>query len=100
MWNLHSHALRRRFWDSLQVDFYALFGAVLDCRRDSISLDLAAAAERLVTFAESVSNDDSAEGTSAAGARYWAAARSAANDPSQRATRISVLSDVMRGVVS
>lgn len=81
-----------------QVDFYSLFGALLNLLRDNALPDPAQAGQRLVQFADALGDDE--RGAVDSGAeprmttdldRYYAAARSAANDPSQRSTRIRIL---------
>lgn len=86
-----------------QVDFYSLFGAVLE---ETDRPDPIAAATRLRVFVDLVSDrEGQAEGEDATvvtpieelSQRYYEAARSAANDPGQRTTRIDALRQVMRG---
>lgn len=76
-----------------QGDFYALVGAVDQLRRtEDLPADLPAAAQRLYDFAVSVGGEDEVPGEPDETVReYYEAARSAANDPGQRQTRIRIL---------
>ncbi|MDP9380884.1 MAG: DUF262 domain-containing protein [Chloroflexota bacterium] len=84
-----------------QVDFYALFGAVA-AQLDPGLPTPDAAATRLRAFIDQVGlEDEDAEGdtkpeeANEVARRYYDAARSAANDPGQRATRIEILRQVI-----
>lgn len=80
-----------------QVDFYSLFGAILNVEGGASLPDPGTAAQRLVAFVDALGSEDRAlfEATEPRITtdldRYYAAARSAANDPSQRSTRIRIL---------
>lgn len=76
-----------------QGDFYALFGAISEISRPPGS---AAAAARLIEFATAVTDETQRESDERVSA-YFEAARSAANDPRQRRTRMEILKSVMRG---
>lgn len=85
-----------------QVDFYALFGAVLATEDEDLP-DPKDAAVRLVKFVELVGSEEGGSEKTEAGesearaVEYYEAARSAANDPSQRTTRIKILRQVLTG---
>lgn len=86
-----------------QVDFYALFGAVT-AQVDAGLPSPDDAANRLRAFVDRVGIDDEEsegehepEEADAVARRYYEAARSAANDPGQRLTRIRILQQVING---
>ncbi|SDC31695.1 GmrSD restriction endonuclease domain-containing protein [Belnapia rosea] len=78
-----------------QADFYALFGALHQLEKESWP-DPASARERLLAFAELV-DDDSRRSRSIEAEAYYAAARSASNDPGARLSRIGALQKVILG---
>ena len=84
-----------------QGDFYSLFGAVRSLMDEGTLPDTSVAAGRLAAFISAVGTDDGegpADGTTVGdAAKYFDAARSAANDPGQRRTRVDVLTRVILG---
>jgi hypothetical protein len=81
-----------------QADFYSLVGAVANLHQAGEELDLRAATERLRGFMATVEDDDARARYKPAD-RYYAAARSASNDPGPRQTRIETVKNVIRGDV-
>lgn len=92
-----------------QVDFYSLFGAIHGIPGEALP-DPEVGAARLADFIQKVGGSEdeeaadtaeSADATAAVDDRvttYYNAARSAANDPSQRNARIEILRDALLGV--
>lgn len=80
-----------------QVDFYSLFGALLNVDGSGDLPDATDCAHRLIGFTDALGEEDrdfsqTDEPRVATDLdRYYSAARSAANDPSQRSTRIRIL---------
>ncbi|HZL66784.1 MAG TPA: DUF262 domain-containing protein [Candidatus Limnocylindrales bacterium] len=77
-----------------QADFYSLYGATLQLRRNGVQLEKAATINRLQGFMSLVS-DESARQLDSDAKRYYEAARSASNDVAQRRDRIDILVRVM-----
>ncbi|MFA9479755.1 DUF262 domain-containing protein [Phycisphaerales bacterium AB-hyl4] len=79
-----------------QADFYSLFGAVVELRRQDRLPPVALAAKRLRDFHALLENRETRESLSAARA-YLEAARTASNDAKPRSTRIDIMSRVLQG---
>ena len=79
-----------------QGDFYALFGAVDELRSADALPDHGPAAQRVLAFAQTITEEGIEDGNSNS-RRYYDAARSAANDKRQREIRISLLKGELAG---
>ena len=78
-----------------QVDYYSLFGAIVEAMRDSELAEPAKAAAKLGLFAETVDSEE-ARVVDAGAKAYHEAARSAASDTSNRRGRIDLLAKLIR----
>lgn len=81
-----------------QADFYSLFGAVAELRRDNKMPEASLAVERLRRLMSEIETF-SAETSDANVVAYYKAARSNSNDKGQREIRIRVMKDVLLGNV-
>ena len=77
-----------------QADFYSLFGAVIELRREDGLLAASAAAAALHEFIDRVGSE-AVRQTDESAKDYFEAARSASNDLRQRRTRIRLLREVL-----
>jgi hypothetical protein len=81
-----------------QADFYSLVGALIKVIEKDGSINNASARERLRRFIAIV-EDEEGRGKFKPANEYYAAARSASNDPGPRQTRIETVAGVIRGTV-
>lgn len=79
-----------------QTDYYSLFGALSDLKRDGLLPAISDAAPRLEVFLESVEDQKRREGDPIAQS-YYDASRSASTDAGPRADRIAIMKDVLMG---
>ena len=78
-----------------QADFYSLFGALAELRREKSSIDVKACSEKLAIFMAIVA-DEMERPKNIYAVAYYQAARSASNDAGPRRKRIDIIKDVVR----
>jgi hypothetical protein len=79
-----------------QADFYSLFAAIAELRREHVGGDNNDAISRLAAF-NRILEDESARAGSEWATEYYNAARSASNDPGPRKSRIVIVKRILKG---